>query len=253
MVELLSFRKRLEKVKRNKSMMIEASKRAFPTEMTTAHPLKSPKTQAFEGVVMYYGYRFYDPETGRWPSRDPLGEMSFFDAYASNEVRGLGLVESEMIIRELEDESRGNIYAFLRNAPLNAYDKHGLGRKIVGAMIGHWSVVIDKWKYNKDKCCYEKDGAYQYDFGPWYQGAHWLLAPAAFTGTFPGAVFRTESEDTGMNVSGPLQDIAAHEDLSGLLPYGNAPAYHVIGNNCQHMALYFMEAGMDEESGKECL
>jgi RHS repeat-associated protein len=81
MVELLSFRKRLEKVKRDKSMMIEASKRAFPTEMTTAHPLKSPKKQAFEGVVMYYGYRFYDPETGRWPSRDPIGEMGGYNLY----------------------------------------------------------------------------------------------------------------------------------------------------------------------------
>ena len=62
-------------------MMIEASKRAFPTEMTTAHPLKSPKKQAFEGVVMYYGYRYYDPQTGRWPSRDPIEESGGVNLY----------------------------------------------------------------------------------------------------------------------------------------------------------------------------
>jgi hypothetical protein len=179
--------------------------------------------------------------------------MSFFDAYASNEIRGFGLVESTIIIKDLEDEARGNIYAFLRNAPLNAYDKHGLGRKIVGAMIGHWSVIIDNWKYNETKCCYEKDGATQYDYGPSYRGAHWWLLPASLIGTFPGEVFSDESEDSGDNVSGPLQDIAAHDEISPLLSYGSAPAYHVIGNNCQHMALYFMEAGMSEEPGKPCL
>ena len=42
---------------------------------------RSPKTKAFEGVVMYYGYRFYDPETGRWPSRDPIGERGGVNLY----------------------------------------------------------------------------------------------------------------------------------------------------------------------------
>jgi RHS repeat-associated protein len=42
---------------------------------------RSPKTQAFEGVVMYYGYRFYDPETGRWPSRDPIAEDGGINLY----------------------------------------------------------------------------------------------------------------------------------------------------------------------------
>jgi hypothetical protein len=30
---------------------------------------------------MYYGYRFYDPETGRWPSRDPIGENGGVNLY----------------------------------------------------------------------------------------------------------------------------------------------------------------------------
>ena len=32
----------------------------------------------------YYGFRYYDPVTGRWPSRDPLGEGGGLNPYASN-------------------------------------------------------------------------------------------------------------------------------------------------------------------------
>jgi RHS repeat-associated protein len=45
----------------------------------------------------YYGYRFYDPVTGRWPSRDPIGE------------RG-GM----------------NLYGFVENKPSQAVDRLGL-------------------------------------------------------------------------------------------------------------------------------
>jgi integrase/recombinase XerD len=31
--------------------------------------------------VAYYGYRFYDPVTGRWPSRDPIEEKGGFNLY----------------------------------------------------------------------------------------------------------------------------------------------------------------------------
>ena len=30
----------------------------------------------------YYGFRYYDPFTGRWPNRDPLGEIGGFNLYA---------------------------------------------------------------------------------------------------------------------------------------------------------------------------
>ncbi|MGJ8634236.1 MAG: RHS repeat domain-containing protein [Luteolibacter sp.] len=32
--------------------------------------------------LYYYGYRYYDPETGRWPSRDPIGENGGINLYA---------------------------------------------------------------------------------------------------------------------------------------------------------------------------
>jgi RHS repeat-associated protein len=37
---------------------------------------QSPKMQ-----VVYYGYRWYDPVTGRWPSRDPIGERGSVNLY----------------------------------------------------------------------------------------------------------------------------------------------------------------------------
>jgi hypothetical protein len=47
--------------------------------------------------VSYYGYRFYDPNTGRWPSRDPI-----------------------------EEEGGLNLYGFVRNDGLNKLDYLGL-------------------------------------------------------------------------------------------------------------------------------
>jgi uncharacterized protein RhaS with RHS repeats len=47
--------------------------------------------------VLYYGYRYYDPKTGRWPSRDPIEEQG-------------GL----------------NLYGFVGNDGVNQYDVLGL-------------------------------------------------------------------------------------------------------------------------------
>ncbi len=62
-------------------MIVETSNRAHGTNPAAAQLPRSPKTKAFEGVVMYYGYRFYDPETGRWPSRDPIAERGGVNLY----------------------------------------------------------------------------------------------------------------------------------------------------------------------------
>jgi len=49
-------------------------------------------------ALYYYGYRYYDPTTGRWPSRDPI-----------------------------EEEGGINLYGFGPNSPLNGYDFLGNG------------------------------------------------------------------------------------------------------------------------------
>jgi RHS repeat-associated protein len=41
----------------------------------------STKPIAYESGLYYYLYRYYDPVTGRWPSRDPIGERGGFNLY----------------------------------------------------------------------------------------------------------------------------------------------------------------------------
>jgi RHS repeat-associated protein len=50
--------------------------------------------------LYYYGYRFYDPQTGRWPSRDPIEESGGY-----------------------------NLYGFVANDGVNAWDILGLAKK----------------------------------------------------------------------------------------------------------------------------
>ena len=45
------------------------------TAVAKANPVRfSTKYQDDENDFLYYGYRFYNPSTGRWPSRDPFLE-----------------------------------------------------------------------------------------------------------------------------------------------------------------------------------
>jgi len=57
--------------------------------------------------VACYGYRFYDPLTGRWPSRDPIGE-----------------------------DGGVNLYGFVGNSPLNTCDKLGQAALPWGQLLG---------------------------------------------------------------------------------------------------------------------
>ena len=74
-------------------MIVETSNLAHVANPAAAQLPRSPKTQAFEGVVMYYGYRFYDPETGRWPSRDPIGERGGVNLYGFVGNEGVNWVD----------------------------------------------------------------------------------------------------------------------------------------------------------------
>jgi integrase/recombinase XerD len=44
-------------------------------------PEKRTKNADFRPSVTYYGYRWYDPVTGRWPSRDPIEEQGGVNLY----------------------------------------------------------------------------------------------------------------------------------------------------------------------------
>jgi len=44
-------------------------------------PRKTGKNQHIDGLVSYYGYRYYTPQTGRWINRDPIEEKGGLSLY----------------------------------------------------------------------------------------------------------------------------------------------------------------------------
>ena len=76
---------------------------------------KNPCTRHFRGVVS--GYRYYNPSTGRWISRDPYFSDSAFS------LQDVG-VEEQDDARGLSDAS--NVYAFCGNEPTTRWDYLGL-------------------------------------------------------------------------------------------------------------------------------
>jgi RHS repeat-associated protein len=66
--------------------------------MAEANPFQfSTKYRDAETGLLYYGYRYYIPSTGRWPSRDPI-----------------------------EEEGGRNLFGFVGNSPISSWDLIGL-------------------------------------------------------------------------------------------------------------------------------
>jgi RHS repeat-associated protein len=59
------------------------------------------KNRRSRPCVAYYGYRYYDPQTGRWPSRDPIeeeGGLNLYGLVGNDGVNGvdyLGFCEND--------------------------------------------------------------------------------------------------------------------------------------------------------------
>src|ERR1041384_504045 len=72
-------------------------------------PFFSTKFQDDETGLLYYGYRYYNPSTGRWLERDPIEEEGF---------RNLFLFEG--------CRRKANLYGFVLNNPVGDFDYLGL-------------------------------------------------------------------------------------------------------------------------------
>lgn len=77
-------------------------------------PYDSTKYTDDETGLVYYGYRYYAPELGRWLTRDPVDELGAMVArYEYDDTSDHSLVEP-------------NPYMFVLNDPLNRVDLFGL-------------------------------------------------------------------------------------------------------------------------------
>jgi RHS repeat-associated protein len=84
-------------------------------------PCRDNLTSHLGSGVTYYGYRYYDPATGRWPSRDPI-----------------------------EEEGGLNLYSFVENCPNDNFDPVGLSSpKAQKAEEGSYECACDRKEINK--------------------------------------------------------------------------------------------------------
>jgi len=73
-----------------------ASGKAPLTPFQTA-PYDTPRRLTTKS---YYGFRYYDPETGRWPSRDPIEEQGGLNLYVMVENDAVNLWDLLGMIKE---------------------------------------------------------------------------------------------------------------------------------------------------------
>ena len=187
------------------------------------------KYQDDEGAFVYYGYRYYNASTGRWLSRDPLGEESFLRQYRADKDE----VEQMQLLRETQKPS----YNFVLNNTVNCIDKTGLDRWLIHNM--HSAVVVEVW----NECCTKVIGYKRIEFTP--AGGWWVLLTAGVI--WKGEVVITgASKPSGWNVwhysSGCKGD-------KMLLKWAqneqqNPPWYSIIFYNCNDFAEEVLMEGL---------
>ena len=115
--------------------------RFFPAGDARKVPSRQAKALARKGIcavgsatfapgVPLYGYRYYNPELGRWPSRDPIGDLAFsiaaFDiSVGAPCIKGV-YSRSQIALLLSMSVDTGNGYLFVMNTPTVAFDDLGL-------------------------------------------------------------------------------------------------------------------------------
>ncbi|WFB36357.1 RHS repeat-associated core domain-containing protein [Kiritimatiellota bacterium B12222] len=161
--------------------------------------------------VRFYGFRYYDPETGRWPNRDPIEEQG-------------GL----------------NLYGFVGNDGVNSWDYLGLDVYYSSSGGGHAFLIIDANRSDANG----KPIRYNFSFAP--ENGGWdNINLSLLTGT-PGNVELSKALPEI-----PYGYIRIPTDLSNdaramlvvLQLMQTDPSYNVVGFNCAHAARYVLIVG----------
>lgn len=174
---------------------------------------------------------FYNPQMGRWMTRDPI-----------------------------EEKGGENLYAFCANNPVSNYDKLGLdvtlttGNKNaawwqVGNKYLHQEICVDTWSWNKKSCCWRRTGRSCYSFAATGVGLgapddDWLgMDSIKGPGILRGEVYSTGDqglEDTEVLETSPCQDITFLDYLKSLKRQEDT--YSLLRHNCRA----FSQAMMDK-------
>ena len=161
----------------------------------------STKVLDGETGLYYYGYRYYDPETGRWLSRDPIEEQG-------------GL----------------NLYAFVRNNGVNRIDYLGLlddGEEFPDVQIRKKHI---KWMVVKGKAegdgyghwWFEIDGSESYGWWPDRKVGAWDTLRGV-----PGDLNGLEGDFGGTETTDPHHGDAADEEYAATIDYGGFLGFNI--------------------------
>jgi RHS repeat-associated protein len=91
----------------------------------------STKYTETETGWLYYGFRYYDPQTGRWPNRDPIEEEGGYNLYGFVGNDGVGSI----------DRLGLDVYIVYREFAISGLDRLYFGASRAG--IGHFYLAFD--------------------------------------------------------------------------------------------------------------
>jgi RHS repeat-associated protein len=188
----------------------------------------SSKEKDLGSGLVYYLYRFYDPNLQRWPNRDPLAT-----AVTPKNSYSLGSFSQSFVIprgRAIPFDKwpwiGPNLYSFNQNNPVNAIDPSGLWTLQVGVTIG-----INVWGFNFFFST-GFSGDTQGNFSGFYTGGGGV-ASGAGTQAFAGVTVQGSNAKCNNDLSGPFAYGSAGGGLgaygSGDAFWGNSPDGPVVG------------------------
>lgn len=160
--------------------------------MAAGNPFRfSTKYQDEETGLLYYGYRYYDPNRGRWLSRDPIGESGGWNLFSLSEnsppdkIDPLGLSVIRLLIDRWiglsnRNETRGTFLAF-------PDDNRAL--KCCGTVSGE-TLELPKGRYELDPFKGVSIGPKPYPIPDGNYRANWALAVTTGTQNLVGAQHR---------------------------------------------------------------
>ncbi len=85
---------------------------------------KNPQYGAILRELRYYGYRYYDSVTGRWPSRDPIGEEGGLSLYGFVGNNCIDAYDFLGLKKSCKEEEEGDTRPFVETAIL-AFNEQG--------------------------------------------------------------------------------------------------------------------------------